>query len=134
MGITRHPRVAGIDRAIAAPADVVWQLLADVREWPSWGPSVRKAVLHGGEPILSSGARGTVWTVAGVTVPFEITEFVPARRWCWKVAGVTATGHEVTPVGEGCRVRFEVPWWATPYLPVCALGLDRLAKLAAASQ
>ena len=112
----------------------MWRLLIDVRAWPAWGPSVRRAELADGRSLLTAGARGTVWTVAGVRMPFEITEFVPERRWCWTVAGVTATGHQVTPVDGGSRVRFETPWWAAAYLPVCALGLSRLAALAQASQ
>ena len=134
MGIALRPKAVGVDRLIAAPAEQVWQLLTDVLQWPLWGPSVRKAVLDNGETVLSEGARGTVWTAAGVRMPFHITEFTPQRRWRWTVAGVTATGHDVTPVDGGCRVRFDMPWWAAAYLPVCAVGLDRLAKLAQAPQ
>lgn len=124
----------GVDRFIAAPPPAVWRLLTDVQAWPAWGPSVRRAELVDGQSLLSPGARGTVWTVAGVRMPFAVTEFVPMRRWDWTVSGVPATGHELTPVDGGCQVRFEVPWWAPAYLPVCVLGLERLAKLAQASQ
>ena len=134
VGIALRPKAVGVDRLIAAPAEQVWQLLTDVLQWPLWGPSVRKAALDNGETVLSEGARGTVWTAAGVRMPFHITEFTPQRRWRWTVAGVTATGHDVTPVDGGCRVRFDMPWWAAAYLPVCAVGLDRLAKLAQAPQ
>lgn len=134
MGIAPQRRAMGVDRFVAAPPAVVWRLLTDVRAWPEWGPSVRRAELAGGESLLSPGARGTVWTVAGVRMPFAITEFVPERRWDWRVSGVPATGHELIPADGGCHVRFEVPWWAPAYLPICALGLDRLAKLAQAPQ
>lgn len=123
-----------VERFIAAPGTVVWRLLVDVREWPAWGPSVRRAVLADGASMLHAGASGTVWTAAGVGLPFRITEFVEQHRWSWTVAGVRATGHQLTATEQGCRVRFEVPWWATPYLPVCAVGLDRLAKVSQASQ
>ena len=127
MGIT--PR--SVDRRIPAPPEVVWRLLVDVAEWPRWGPSVRRAALDDGSSQLSGGAAGTVWTAVGFPVRFVITDFEPGRRWAWKVAGVTATGHEVIAVPGGCRVRFDVPWWATAYLPVCAAALatiDRLAR------
>ncbi|MGV0991910.1 MAG: SRPBCC family protein [Mycobacterium sp.] len=130
MGMALRPKAVSVDRYIPAPVPVVWRLLTDVRQWPAWGPSVRNAALDDGGTRLSAGARGTVWTVVGVRMPFHITEFVPERRWSWSVAGVTATGHHLTPAGAGCRVSFEVPWWAPAYLPVCAVGLDRLAKLA----
>lgn len=134
MGIALRPKAVSVDRLIAAPADQVWRLLTDVRQWPSWGPSVRRAELDNGDTRLSDGVCGTVWTAAGVRLPFRITEFTPQRRWCWTVAGVTATGHDLAPVDDGCRVRFDMPWWAVAYLPVCAVGLDRLAKLAQAPQ
>lgn len=134
MGIAPRRRALGVDRFISAPPPVVWRLLTDVAAWPAWGPSVRKAELAGGDTLLSAGARGTVWTVGGVRIPFAITEFVPECRWCWTVSGVNATGHELLPADGGCRVRFDVPWWAPAYLPVCVLGLDRLAGLAQAPQ
>lgn len=134
MGIALGPAAVSVDRLIPAPADHLWRLLTDVREWPAWGPSVRKAELDNGDTRLSHGACGTVWTVAGVRMPFRITEFTPQRSWRWTVAGVRATGHDLTPDGDGCRVRFDMPWWAAAYLPVCAVGLDRLAKLAQAPQ
>ena len=124
----------GVERCIAAPGPVVWRLLVDVREWPAWGPSVRRAVLDDGESVLREGATGTVLTAAGISLPFRITEFIDQSRWSWTVAGVRATGHRLIPTEQGCRVRFDVPWWATPYLPVCALGLDRLAKASQSSQ
>lgn len=62
-------------------------------------------------------------------MPFTVNDFRPERGWSWTVAGVPATGHEVTPVEGGCRVRFDVPWWAGAYLPVCAVALARIDKL-----
>lgn len=63
-------------------------------------------------------------------MPFEITVFEPGRRWDWTVAGVPATGHRVRATSGGCRVLFDVPWWAAPYLTVCAVALDRIDRLA----
>ena len=134
MGIALGPAAVSVDRLIAAPAELVWRLLTDVRQWPAWGPSVRRAELDNGDTRLSQGARGTVWTVAGVRMPFRITEFTAQRSWCWTVGGVTATGHDLVPVDDGCLVRFDMPWWAAAYLPVCAVGLDRLAELAQSPQ
>ena len=126
MGIT--PR--SVDRRMPVAPAVVWRLLADVAEWPRWGPSVRRAKLDDGSRTLHAGARGTVWTAVGVPLRFTITDFEPGRRWAWKVAEVHATGHEVRATAGGCLVRFEVPWWATAYLPVCAAALIRIERLA----
>lgn len=128
MGIgLRQP---GVDRRISAEPDEVWRLLVDVQKWPLWGPSVRRAEILGGDTELTAGARGLVWTALGVRLPFAVTEFVPGHRWVWTVGGVPATGHEVAAAPGGCRVRFTTPWWATAYLPVCAVALARLEKLA----
>jgi uncharacterized protein YndB with AHSA1/START domain len=129
MGIALLPPTASVDRRIAAPSAAVWRLLADVEEWPRWGPSVRGAQLESGGSELTAGAQGTVRTALGVTLPFTITDFDPGRRWGWTVAGLPGTGHQVTDVPGGCRVRFEVPWWAVAYLPVCAVALARIEKL-----
>lgn len=121
--------IRSVHRDIAAPPAVAWRMLADVRAWPLWGPSVRRAALDDGGTELSAGAQGTVWTAVGPALRFRITDFEPGRRWAWEVAGVRATGHEVTDVVGGCRVRFDVPWWALAYLPVCAVALAKIEKL-----
>lgn len=91
---------------------------------------MRRAVLHGGATRLDLGVRGTVWTAVGVRMGFTITEFDAGRRWSWSVSGVPATGHEVIPAGNGCRASFDVPRWASIYLPVCAVALDRIDQIA----
>lgn len=120
-----------VDRHVDAPTAAVWRLLVDLDAWPEWGPTVHRAALEDAEE-LGGGVRGRVWTPVGLSLPFTITEFVPGRRWAWSVAGVPATAHEVRPDGRGCRVRFEVPWWASAYLPVCAVALGRIEKMAVA--
>lgn len=130
MGIAPRGGLLSIGRDVAAPAETVWELLVDVDRWPQWGPSVRRAVLADGAVELACGVRDTVWTAVGVPMPFEITAFEPGRRWDWTVAGVPATGHRVQVTSGGCRVLFDVPWWAAPYLTVCAVALDRIDRLA----
>lgn len=130
MVVALRPPVASVDRFIAAPVATVWQVLTDLEAWPLWGPSVRRAALSDGATELCLGTRGTVWTAVGVPLPFTITEFEPENRWTWAVAGLPATGHALTGAPGGCRARFEVPWWATAYLPVCAVALRRIEGLA----
>ena len=129
MGEGLRLPVARVGRDIMVPPAAVWRLLTDVQEWPRWGPSVRRAALDDGGSELSAGAQGTVWTAVGLPVRFTITDFDPGRRWAWTVAGVAATGHEVIAIPGGCRVRFDVPWWAVAYLPVCAAALTKIEAL-----
>lgn len=132
MGIAPRRGALSIGREVEAPAENAWRLLVDVARWPQWGPSVRRAVLADGATELALGVRGTVWTAVGMPLPFVITAFESGRRWDWAVAGVPATGHRVQAAPDGCRVIFDVPWWAAPYLTVCAVALARIEMLAKA--
>lgn len=117
-----------VSRTIAAPLPVAWTLLVSVDRWPQWGPSIRAVETESAHIAL--GSRGTIVTVFGARLPFEVTELTPNRSWSWRVAGVPATSHRVQPGGHGTRVTFGVPWWAAPYLAVCAIALRRLERLA----
>jgi uncharacterized protein YndB with AHSA1/START domain len=114
---------------ITAPPEAVWRLLVDLDAWPKWGPTIRGAELDQPHTELGLGATGKVQTSVLVTAPFVITEFDPGRHWAWKVAGIPATRHRVEPVGGGARVSMEVPYWAAPYLSVCAIAVHRIARM-----
>lgn len=117
-----------ISAEIAAPAAAVWELLADTRRWPEWGPSIRK--VESRPPRIRSGAVGRVQTVLGPWLRFEVTSFAEGRSWDWKVAGAAATGHEVVALGpDRCRVTFTVPWIAAPYAVVVAAALRRVRAI-----
>ncbi|OCB29883.1 polyketide cyclase [Mycobacterium malmoense] len=115
-----------VDRAVDAPPAAVWDLLVDLDAWPKWGPTVRGARLDEPHTELALGATGVVQTSLLVPVPFVVTDFEPGRRWAWEVAGIPATRHWVEPIGDGARVGMAVPWWAAPYLTVCATALRRI--------
>lgn len=78
---------------------------------------------------LATGATGVVQTPLLVEVPFVVTEFETGKYWAWNVAGIPATSHRVEAIDEGARFTFSVPWWAPPYLTVCALALYRIEKM-----
>jgi len=114
-----------VDRRVDAAPESVWQRLIDLDAWPQWGLTVARAELTGAD-ALGLGARGKLWTPIGAPLPFEITEFVPLRRWAWRVAGVAATKHGVESDGDGCRLWMSAPVWAPAYLPVLAVALRRI--------
>lgn len=118
-----------VDRAIAAPAEAVWDVLVDVNGWPKWGPSMTGARLDAPEDGFRLGSTGQVHGPFGVAVPFVITEFDVGRYWAWTVANVPATRHGVNPIPGGSRAYFAVPWWSAPYLVVCAVALRRIERL-----
>lgn len=118
-----------VERRVAAPPSAAWELLVDLDAWPEWGPTIRGATLDEPHTALALHATGTVQTPLLVSVPFVVTEFEPGRHWAWTVAGVPATRHRVDPLGppgSGARVSIAVPWWAAPYLTVCAIALRRI--------
>lgn len=118
-----------IHRDIDAPAPTVWELLTDPDKWAVWGPTVRSADLDGQR--LSVGATGSVTTVLGLALGFEVTAYDDGARWAWKVGGIPATDHTVEPLGpDRCRAGIAVPWLAAPYLAVCRIALGRVDRLA----
>lgn len=119
-----------VHRVIDAPPEAAWKLLVDLDAWPKWGPSISHAELDQPSRELTADATGKVHTSLLVQAPFVVTDFEAGKYWAWKVAGIPATWHQVDAVDGGCRVSMGAPWWAAPYLTVCAIALRRIEKLA----
>jgi hypothetical protein len=65
---------------VEAPAQAVWDLLADVSHWPDWNSTVERVV---GEIAL--GAKVTVFVAqsAGRAFPVRVTELDAPGRMVW---------------------------------------------------
>jgi hypothetical protein len=114
-------------RVVDAPVDRTWTVLRDTGLWPAWGPSV--SAVDCADRLVRAGSTGRV-RAAGVWVPFRVTDCAD-YRWTWDVAGVPATGHAATSLADGrSRASIEVPALAAPYAVVCAVAVDRIARLA----
>jgi hypothetical protein len=74
------PAVARSEIAIAAAAEVVWDVLVDVTDWPSWNRDVKAATLDG--PI----AEGTrfQWKAGPGTIKSTFQRVEPPRLIGWK--------------------------------------------------
>jgi hypothetical protein len=82
--------------------------------------------------FIAPGMRGRVQTTPGPWLSFEITDWEEGTHWRWRVGGIPATGHRVTPSGlQRCEIDLTIPTWALIYVPVCRLALRRLGALAA---
>ena len=113
---------------VKAPAAAAWELFVDTRRWPEWGPSVAR--VECGDRCIGPGTTGRVQTVFGFWLSFQVTEFRAGHCWRWRVAGTPATGHRVEALGpDRCRVVFEVPAVAAPYLVVCGWAAQRIKNI-----
>jgi uncharacterized protein YndB with AHSA1/START domain len=127
--VREREAVLRLKRIIPASPEAIWSILTDTRLWPVWGPSV--AAVETNQRYLEPGSKGRIRTVLGFWVGYEVTHFAPGRAWSWKVAGIPATVHEVRPLGPDRSIlEFAVPFWAAPYLIVCALAARRIEAIA----
>lgn len=101
------------DIDVKAPAEVVWKLLVDARNWASYFPAENQVEILNGEPELALGTRYTRVTV-GFPMSLVVTECVPNRRLAWATVvdgdetGSSAYhGWVITPTPEGCHLLTE---------------------------
>ena len=117
-----------ISRVVGAPPNQVWELLSDTSAWEAWGPSI--IAVRSSDRTIKKGSHGQVKTALRFWVPFRVTELDSGRHWSWKIFNITATGHRIERLDESnCRLVFQVPIWAAPYLIVCKIAIDRIGRL-----
>lgn len=124
---SRCPKLC-VSREIDAPVAAVWDVFVDTHRWPTWGPSV--SAVDCDRRYVSDGTTGRIQVARGPWLPFQV-RMAADRRWCWRVAGVPATGHRVTEIDDSrARATFELSLLAAWYAPVCAVALGRIDRLA----
>ena len=117
-----------ISRVIGYSPDRVWGLLTDTFTWKKWGPTVLD--VRSSDRYIKKGSHGRVKTALHFWVPFQITDLDPGKYWSWRIFGINATGHRIERLNESsCRLVFQVPLWAAPYLLLCKIALDRIEQL-----
>jgi len=88
---------------IDAPADVVWDVYADVERWPEWTDSV-SAVEHLEGAGLEPGARVRIEQPKLPKAVWQVSALDPGRSWTWtsKAPGITSIAtHAVEPRPDG---------------------------------
>jgi uncharacterized membrane protein len=86
---------------IDAPADVVWEVYADVEQWPEWTASVDKVVAVDGSG-LAVGKRFAIKQPRFPKLVWEVTTLDAGTTWTWRQhspGGTTLASHEVVAQG-----------------------------------
>jgi uncharacterized protein YndB with AHSA1/START domain len=108
-------------RHIAAPPEIVFEVLTDHRRYPEITP-VRKAELEReGEPAPNGLGAIRVLTVAGPPMREEVIAYEPSQRFSYKLlSGLPFRDHvgtvELTPAAGGTDVTYAVR--TTPTIPL----------------
>jgi len=115
-------------RSVAAGADVVWELLADVSQWPSLTRSMQSVELDG--PLMV-GAVVTIKQPRLPTTPWEVTAVEPGRSFTWEARApglLTVARHEVEPAAAGTSLLTLTLDQRGPLARPVALAFGRLTK------
>jgi uncharacterized protein YndB with AHSA1/START domain len=103
-------RVVTATREVAAPAELIFELIADPARQPEWDGNDNLAHAAAGQRVTATGEVFAMTTTKGVVRENHVVEFEEGRRIAWLPAepGQPPPGHlwrwELEPVG-GSRTR-----------------------------
>jgi uncharacterized protein YndB with AHSA1/START domain len=103
-------RVVTATREVAAPAEPIFELIADPARQPEWDGNDNLAHAAAGQRVTATGEVFAMTTTKGVVRENHVVEFEEGRRIAWLPAepGQPPPGHlwrwELEPVG-GSRTR-----------------------------
>jgi uncharacterized protein YndB with AHSA1/START domain len=119
MDMPEHgERVVTASREVAAPAEVIFELIADPEQQPRWDGNDNLASAEPGQRVTAVGDVFTmVLTRDGAVRENHVEQFVEGRLIAWRPAeqGKEPPGHlwrwDLEPVGEGrTRVTHTYDW------------------------
>lgn len=111
-------RVVSAERVIHAPAEAVFELIADPARQPEWDGNDNLAEAAPGQRVRAVGDVFTMTLTGGSTRENRVVEFTEARRIAWLPAppGEEPRGHlwrwELEPTDGGTLVRHTYDWTA----------------------
>jgi uncharacterized protein YndB with AHSA1/START domain len=93
---------------IAAPFEVVWNILVDAKAWESWYVGAKNvSFVNPSDKVLQADSRFN-WETMGLKFPnTTIKEFEPNRLLAWESRIKSIQGYHVwliIPTGTGCKV------------------------------
>jgi uncharacterized protein YndB with AHSA1/START domain len=76
---TSAPVLGQSEIEIAAPPELVWEVLTTIERWPDWNPAVKKVSMRGGL------TEGTIfrWKAGPGTISSTIQRVEPPRLIAW---------------------------------------------------
>lgn len=100
-------RVVSVGREVAAPAEVIFELIADPARQPEWDGNDNLATAPAGQRVRAAGDVFTMTITNGQDRDNHVVEFEEGRRIAWQPAepGGRPLGHlwrwELEPLGAG---------------------------------
>jgi uncharacterized protein YndB with AHSA1/START domain len=111
------PRVVSVSREIAAPPELIFELIADPAQQPRWDGNDNLAEAAAGQRVRAVGAVFTMTITAGSVRENHVVEFEEGRRIAWRPSevGRGQPGHlwrwELAPLGDArTRVTHTYDW------------------------
>jgi uncharacterized protein YndB with AHSA1/START domain len=113
-------------RNVAAPPEVVWEVLADLRGMSEYTKFRKVEIEREGDPPPNGVGAIRVLHLVGPPVREEIIAFDPPRRFSYRMlSGAPVRDHvgtiELSPSGSGTRMSYVVE--TTPTIPLVGGGL-----------
>jgi uncharacterized membrane protein len=97
---------------ISAPAERVWQAVADMESWPRWTPSMTDVKRLDTGP-LQVGSRARVRQPGLPALVWEVTELDEGSAFSWitRIPGVVSTArHDISETEGGSRLTLTMTW------------------------
>ncbi|SDR75676.1 Uncharacterized conserved protein YndB, AHSA1/START domain [Agrococcus carbonis] len=117
MSETTETRVVQASRVIQAPAEAIFEQIADPARQPAWDGNDNLAEAAPGQRVRAVGdVFSMTLTGDGAVRENHVVEFEEGRRIAWKpaTAGQAPAGHlwrwELEPAGSGTRVTHTYDW------------------------
>ena len=111
------PRVVRAGRDIAAPAEQIFELIADPAQQVRWDGNANLAAAEPGQRVRAAGAVFRMTLTSGAVRENHVVEFTEGRCIAWLPAepGRAPAGHlwrwELEPAGDGhTRVTHSYDW------------------------
>lgn len=103
-------RLFEVTRDIDAPAEQVWDVIADVALWPEWTPTV-SSVRRLDDGPWGVGSQVEIRQPRLPKAQWTVTELVEGHSFTWEATGPgmrSIARHEVTPRDGGARITLSV--------------------------